>query len=193
MIADNTEIFTLSKTKKLKGARRLAREKALQILMAYEITSTAWTTLFSHIFFREFNFGDDEEIQVRLLTPDEVHELDSDIPIIWEDDEILFARDLIEKTVESREYIDSLISEFAQHWEFDRIASVDRILMEIAVTELLHFPEIPPKVSINEAIDIAKKYSTPKSGMFINGVLDSVHEKLKNQNSINKTGRGLIE
>ena len=193
MIADNTEIFTLSKTKRIKGSRRLAREKTLQVLMSFNATLTPWTTLFSHIFFRDFNFEENEEIPDKLLTPEEVHELDADIPIIWEDDEIQFSRNLIEQTIEAQEYIDSLIKEFAQNWEFDRIALIDRILMEIAIIELLKFPEIPPKVSINEAIDIAKKYSTPKSGMFINGVLDAVHEKLKSQNLVNKTGRGLIE
>ena len=193
MNSDTLEIFTLSKIKKIKGTRRIAREKALQILMAYEISMTPWTGLFSHIFFRDFNFGDDEIAPVKLLNPEEIQELESDTNIHWEDEEIIFARNLIEKTIESREHIDKLIIDFAQNWEFDRIATIDRILMEIAMTELLFFPEIPPKVSINEAIDIAKKYSTVKSGMFINGVLDSVHDKLKSENSIVKTGRGLIE
>lgn len=74
-----------------------------------------------------------------------------------------------------REQIDDLIREKVEKWEFHRIALIDRLILRIAVVELLYFPDVPPKVTINEAIEIAKEYSTDKSGQFINGVLDAVY------------------
>jgi N utilization substance protein B len=185
--------FPLSKTRTIKGSRRLAREKAMQILMAKEIAETDTAPLFTHIFFRKFNFGDTEEKQTKLLNPEEIYELESDIPIEWDNEEIDFGRMLIAQTLDNQQYINDLIRQFAENWDFERIAIVDRILMQLAVSELLYFNEIPTKVSINEAIDIAKKYSTSKSSTFINGVLDSVHEHLQANGLIKKTGRGLLE
>ena len=74
-----------------------------------------------------------------------------------------------------------------------RIALMDKLLLRIGITELLYFPDIPPKVSINEVIEIAKNYSTSNSGKFINGILDAILTELKNTGKLNKTGRGLIE
>ncbi|MFA6570709.1 MAG: transcription antitermination factor NusB [Bacteroidota bacterium] len=187
------EDFPLSKTKHTKGSRHLAREKVLQVICAYKVAETPWEAIFSHVFFRKFNFGDDEEVALKILTSDEVFEMDADIPIEWVDDEIMFARTLIAETIKATDYLDDLIKEYAQHWELERIAHIDRILMHMALTELMKFPEIPPKVSINEAIDIAKKYSTAKSGIFINGVLDALHEKLLKEGLCKKAGRGLVD
>jgi transcription antitermination protein NusB len=195
MIAqENADEFPLSKLKTINGSRRLAREKVLQVLMAHEISGTPWPALFSHIFFRKFNFGDlEEKYEKKILTEAEVMEIESDIPIAWDDEEIMFGRNLIKLTLENGEFVDKLIQNFAANWELERIAKIDKILMHIAITELMKFEEIPTKVSINEAIDIAKKYSTPKSGTFINGVLDSVQIQLKKEELIKKSGRGLID
>jgi N utilization substance protein B len=191
---DTQDIFPLSKSKSVKGSRRLAREKALQIINAYLISEISWAQSFGHIFSREFNFGEaeDEKKHDRILTNDEVLEIESDVPIKWKQEEIDFCHKLIKETINLAPSIDELIEEYAENWELERIALIDRILMQIAITELMRFPEIPPKVSINEAIDIAKKYSTPKSSTFINGVLDSVNEKLQKEGKINKSGRGLL-
>jgi transcription antitermination protein NusB len=195
---ETQEIFPLSKKKFVKGSRRLAREKALQIINAYTISGISWAQSFGHVFSREFNFGEEEEEEnkkepksTRILRQEEVIELESDIPIKWKQDEIDFTHRLIKETIELAPRIDLLIEEYADNWELERIALLDRILMQIAITELMRFPEIPPKVSINEAIDIAKKYSTHKSSNFINGVLDSVNDKLQKDGKISKTGRGL--
>lgn len=185
--------FALSKTKTISGSRRLAREKVLQILMSSDVSEITWQENFSHIFFRKFNFGDKEEKSEKLLTEDEVIELEADIPIIWDDEEIEFARNLIKHTIDNREKINNLIQQHTANWHLDRIAKIDILLMQIAITEILFFEEIPTKVSINEAIDIAKKYSTPKSGNFINGILDSIYVDLKKENVIKKSGRGLID
>jgi len=184
-------IFPLSKNKEIKGNRRLAREKALQVITTYLISDESLIRSFDHIFYRDFNFGDGDEHYEKILTQAEVVEVESDTAIIWESDDIDFAFSLVEKTIETRELIDEYVTAVAENWELDRIASLDRILIEMAVVELIYFPEIPTKVSINESIEIAKRYSTDKSGNFINGVLDKILEKLESESKINKTGRGL--
>ncbi|MDP8228717.1 MAG: transcription antitermination factor NusB, partial [Candidatus Electryoneaceae bacterium] len=77
-----------------------------------------------------------------------------------------------------REHIDDLIRKKVDRWEFHRIAVLDRLVLRLATAELLYFPDIPPKVAINEAIEIAKSYSTDRSGRFINGVLDAVWNEI---------------
>ena len=79
------------------------------------------------------------------------------------------------------------------NWEFNRLAVVDRVILRICICELLYFEDIPPKVSINEAIEIASRYSTEQSDKFVNGVLDSVLEDLKSTGKMKKSGRGLLE
>lgn len=190
---DNQEIFPLSKTRKIKGSRKLSREKVLQILIACEVSDTPWTEIFNHIFFREFTFDDVETEPQKLLTPEQIIEIESDIPIEWSKEEIDFAISLLEKVIKNKEYVDKLIIQFAENWELDRIAIIDRAIIQLAVTEFIDFEEIPTKVSINEAIDIAKQYSTEKSGIFINGILDAILELLLSEGKIKKSGRGLID
>jgi N utilization substance protein B len=88
---------------------------------------------------------------------------------------------------------EKLISAKTLNWEMDRIALVDMILLKMAIAEIIEFNSIPIKVSFNEYIEIAKEYSTPKSKIFINGVLDKLIAELRENNIINKKGRGLIE
>lgn len=103
-----------------------------------------------------------------------------------------FAQSLFLKTITHHSEIDKLIKSKTEHWEFYRIALLDKILLRMAVCEILYFPDIPPKVSINEAIEISKDYSTDSSSTFINGILDGILIDLKNNGSIAKTGRGLV-
>jgi N utilization substance protein B len=88
---------------------------------------------------------------------------------------------------------EKLIEEQAENWELDRIAIMDIIIMKMALTELMIFPTIPVKVTINEYIEISKSYSSAKSKLFINGILDKLVVKLKAEGKIRKTGRGLME
>jgi len=88
---------------------------------------------------------------------------------------------------------EKLIEEQAENWELDRIAIMDIIIMKMALTELMIFPSIPIKVTINEYIEISKSYSSVKSKLFINGILDKLVIKLKSEEKIRKTGRGLME
>lgn len=103
-----------------------------------------------------------------------------------------FAERLFRATLDTSEEADEIIQKHANNWEIRRITVVDRSLLRMATTELLEFEEIPPKVSVDEAIEIAKKYSTPKSDTFINGVLDAVLIDLHKQGRLNKSGRGLV-
>ena len=100
---------------------------------------------------------------------------------------------LFHKTIERSNEFDEQIQARAENWELDRIALMDRILMKMALAEMLEFTEVPVKVTINEYLEIAKQYSTPKSSKFINGILDGLYADLKKSGKIKKTGRGLID
>lgn len=185
------DTFPLSKSNKIHGTRRLAREKVLQILAAYFISNIPWEESFNHIFEREFNFGDDEVRFDKLLTPEEIAEIEADTSIEWKNEDKDFAETLVVSVLANRNEIDKYIEQVAENWEIDRIALIDRILIEMAVAEMLKFSSIPTKVSINEAIEIAKAFSTDKSGQFVNGVLDKIQLILNKEDRIKKTGRGL--
>lgn len=193
MKEDLSNMFPLSKTKVCKGNRRLVREKIMQIIFAHKMSDADTGQLFDHIFNREFNFGDEEEeiTKDKILRPDEVYELDADVPISWTEAEIKFAHNLLLKTLATSEVTDSRMMSVASNWDLERITILDRILIQIAGAEFTEFPDIPPKVTINEAIDIGKKYSTGNSGKFINGLLDAMLASLTKEGLINKLGRGL--
>ena len=103
-----------------------------------------------------------------------------------------FALDLLRKSWNKRGECDDLIRVLAENWDFERIAPVDKAILRMGLAEILYCEEIPPRVSINEAIEISKDYSTDKSGVFINGMLDAAVTKLKKENRFQKSGRGLI-
>jgi len=97
-----------------------------------------------------------------------------------------FARRLFRRTIMNQDYYRHLISEGTRNWDLDRIALMDVIIMQIALAEILSFPSIPVNVSLNEYVEIAKLYSTPKSGGFINGTLDGIVNHLKNDGKLIK-------
>jgi N utilization substance protein B len=103
-----------------------------------------------------------------------------------------FAKQLIIKVIECNNELDDLIRQRVEHWEFSRLAIIDRIILRMSICELLYFDDIPPKVTINEAIEIARDFSTEKSDKFVNGVLDSILDDLKKDGRIKKSGRGLV-
>ena len=91
----------------------------------------------------------------------------------------LFIQGLIKQIIEHQGKIDELIKEKLEHWDFRRLNSVDRIILKMGVCEMLYFPDIPIKVSIDEAIELAKKFSSPEAGKFVNGILDAIAKSNK--------------
>lgn len=104
-----------------------------------------------------------------------------------------FAKKLLRKTILEHNDNIKIIDKFTQNWEIERISDTDKLLMSSAIAELKYFSSIPVKVTLDEYIEISKSYSSPKSGAFINGVLDKAVSLLKENNEIVKIGRGLME
>lgn len=110
----------------------------------------------------------------------------------WEDD-LHFIEQLFSGSIGLKAEHHKLIADNTRNWEVDRLPLTDRVILEMAITELISFPSIPVKVTINEYIELAKNYSTPKSRQFINGILDVISKELKNQGGLKKSGRGLMD
>ena len=108
------------------------------------------------------------------------------LPEFKDEEDQDFARRLFRRTILNADYYRHLISENTKNWEFDRVAFMDGVIMQIALAEILSFPNIPVSVSLNEYVEIAKLYSTPKSGGFINGTLDGIVNSLKKENKLTK-------
>ncbi len=146
--------------------RRAAREAALKSIYAVEIGENSTQDASKHI--------------IKFLLKDDT-------------DGIRFAEKLLIVTINNTTDLDLIIDQHIDNWKVNRLAVIDKLLLRMAITELLNFEDIPTKVTINEAIELAKEYSTRKSGNFVNGILDAVLTSLKKENRIKKKGRGLIE
>lgn len=103
-----------------------------------------------------------------------------------------FARTLLSQTLAMREESDALVKKFLQGWEFERVATMDILLINMAVAELTSCPSIPEKVTVDEYIELSKEFSAERSRLFINGILDKMVAELRSQGKINKSGRGLV-
>lgn len=115
------------------------------------------------------------------------------VPKLYKDaEDKQFAIDLFKKTLLNKTSLNKEIELKTQNWDADRIANIDFVLMQMAICELKNFPSIPVKVTINEYLEIAKEYSTPKSSVFINGILDKLVKEFEENGTLNKIGRGLI-
>lgn len=114
-------------------------------------------------------------------------------PKLYKDiEDTQFAVDLFKKTLLNKTAINKEIENKTQNWDSDRIANVDYALLQMAVCELKNFPSIPVKVTINEYLEISKEYSTPKSSIFINGILDKLVKEYEDKGELKKIGRGLL-
>jgi len=115
------------------------------------------------------------------------------IPRLLKDEQDMqFAKDLLVKTLLNNAEWEKEIQAKTPNWDKDRIAEIDHILLKMAICEFVHFPSIPEKVTINEYLEIAKEYSTPKSSIFINGILDKLVKEYKTNGKMQKVGRGLL-
>ncbi len=110
----------------------------------------------------------------------------------WEDDKAFFEQ-LFRLSIDNNDEFEALVAGKSKNWDIHRLALMDKIILKMAICEMINFPSIPVKVTINEYIEISKRYSTPKSKQFVNGLLDSVANKLIEEGVIKKSGRGLID
>jgi N utilization substance protein B len=155
---------------------------------------------FNHYIEEQFLNWEDDQVVVTMALLKTIHSLkENDLSDFIEkvdtgdQEDQKFMKDLYHLTIENNEDILKLIADKTKNWEADRIAMVDMLLMKMALCEILKFPHIPVKVSINEYLELAKLYSTPNSHGFINGVLDKIQIDLRNNNMVEKQGRGLVE
>ncbi|GMV77775.1 MAG: N utilization substance protein B [Chitinophagaceae bacterium] len=141
--------------------------------------------LISHIEEVFSNWDDDAEL-IQQLVNSYIQKPNTDIGGMLTDETWNFAKLLLQSAIDKNEYTLELIKPKLKNWDSDRIAVLDMILMKMGICELLYFETIPTKVTINEYIDLAKEYSTPQSGHFVNGILDSIHKELVAEGKINK-------
>jgi transcription antitermination protein NusB len=132
------------------------------------------------------NWGDDAEMMQKLVTGYLNKTAAFNFEEIVSPDKALFARELLAAAMEKKEATMELIRPKLKNWDAERIATLDMIFMQMGVCEFLFFETIPPKVTINEYIDLAKDYSTPLSGQFVNGILDNIHKDLVAENKMHK-------
>jgi len=132
------------------------------------------------------NWGDDGEMMQKLVSGYLNKTTAFNFEEIVSSDKALFARELLTAVMEKKEITMELIRPKLKNWDADRIATLDMIFMQMGVCEFLFFETIPPKVTINEYIDLAKDYSTPLSGQFVNGILDNIHKDLVTENKMHK-------
>lgn len=131
-------------------SRRQARETALQVLFAVDLGDMAIDQAFSHVV---------EEFKTSVNAQ-------------------AFARELVTGTLKQKQELDKLIAKLAKGWNINRLAAVDRNLIRLALYEMFYCPEIPPVVSVNEAVELAKTFGGEKSGRFVNGILGQVLENI---------------
>jgi transcription antitermination protein NusB len=132
------------------------------------------------------NWNDDAEMMQKLVSG-YLNKISAfDFEEIVSADKAQFARELLASVIEKKEVTMELIRPKLKNWDADRIATLDMIFMQMGVSEFLFFETIPPKVTINEYIDLAKDYSTPLSGQFVNGILDNIHKDLLAENKMHK-------
>jgi N utilization substance protein B len=143
-------------------------------------------TFISHIEDVFLNWSDDGDMVVAVLSgllqkPGTVNFSQLLTPDKWE-----FAKGLLTTVLEKGKHLETLIVPKLKNWDPERIAALDMIIMKMGVAEFLYFETIPPKVTINEYIDISKEYSTAQSGQFVNGILDNIHKELVSTDKLNK-------
>jgi transcription antitermination protein NusB len=132
------------------------------------------------------NWDDDSEMVVQLIKNYLQKPAQSDLQHFISQDKLMFARNLLKTVIEKNEHLESFILPKLKNWDAERLAALDMILMKMGIAEFLFFDTIPPKVTINEYIELAKDYSTAQSGQFVNGILDNIHKELVQQNKLHK-------
>ncbi|MBN1482674.1 transcription antitermination factor NusB [candidate division KSB1 bacterium] len=146
-------------------SRHDARETALQVLYALELSQNSLSVVF-------------KDLMPKCENPPPA---------------FIYAKKLIETTFQERNKFDAYIRSHSANWRYDRIAIIDLIILRIAICEFIHFSDVPTKVTIDEALELAKRFSTQKSSMYINGMLDVVLVDLNEKKLVAKSGRGTLD
>ena len=113
--------------------------------------------------------------------------------VLKDEEDMNFARQLLLHTLEHRDESVELIKRYLQGWEFERVAPMDVLLINMAIAEIIECSSIPEKVTVDEYIELSKEFSSERSKLFINGILDKIILELRSQGKIKKSGRGLLE
>ncbi|MCS6906195.1 MAG: transcription antitermination factor NusB [Bacteroidia bacterium] len=158
-----------------KVSRREIRIKVMQAIYAYLVSNSPADEIFTSIL---------EELFLRLYLPSSKE---------YNLEDARFLKELFYGTIQQYDSFSQILQNKLENWDLERVAYVDRAVIMMGMFEMLHFQEIPIKVSLNEYTDIAKLYSTEKSNKFVNGVLDAIHHQFLKENRIIKVGRGLLE
>ena len=140
----------------------------------------------SHIEENFINWDDDADLIVQTLRNFLQKPASANFNEVMSPDKWDFAKNLLNTTLEKQKHLETFIIPKLKNWDPERIAALDMLIMKLGVAEFLYFETIPPKVTINEYIDIAKEYSTQQSGQFVNGILDNIHKELVQQNKLHK-------
>jgi len=140
----------------------------------------------SHLEEYFINWDDDAEMILQTLKNALQKTSSANFTEVISPDKWEFAKTLLTTVLEKEKHLESFIVPKLKNWDAERIAALDMIIMKLGVAEFLYFETIPPKVTINEYIDIAKEYSTQQSGQFVNGILDNIHKELVQQNNLHK-------
>jgi len=141
----------------------------------------------SHIEENFINWDDDADMVIHTLKNFLQKTASANFSEVISNDKWDFAKTLLTTVLEKEKHLEGLIIPKLKNWDPERIAALDMIIMKMGVAELLYFETIPPKVTINEYIDVAKEYSTQQSGQFVNGILDNIHKELVQENKLHKT------
>jgi transcription antitermination protein NusB len=168
-----------------KGARDKSEEKKILEFILNDLM-LANDTFVSQVEENYTNWDDDGEMVVQLLMGYMQKPGSYNFNQMLSADKAQFASELLRTVLEKEEHLQSLIIPKLKNWDPERIAQLDMILMKMGVAEFLYFETIPPKVTINEYIDLAKEYSTVQSGQFVNGILDNINKEMAQQGKMNK-------
>ncbi|UAY50754.1 transcription antitermination factor NusB [Ferruginibacter albus] len=140
----------------------------------------------NHVEEHFINWDDDAEMMQQLVLNYLQKSSIYDYKEIAGKDKLDFAKSLLQTVLDKKDITMEMLKPKLKNWDADRIASLDLIIIQMGICEFLYFETIPTKVTINEYIDLAKEYSTPQSGQFINGILDNIHKELSAENKIHK-------
>ena len=140
-----------------KKHKRLARSLCLQILFANNFSKNTFENLIDNFF-----NSDDADLEEN----------------VFNNNQILYASKLFYATIENEQNVDKLIEKKLVNWEMNRLATMDRMILRMALSEMIYIDEVPPKVSITEAVEIAKEFSSEDSSGFVNGIMDAIYNEI---------------